>query len=324
MCFFFTDIRDEVEACLAEHVCPILWHANLCPFLDGALWHLLLWLHLWEEQYLLDEGLACHQHDQAVDTDTDTRCWRHTVLEGTEEVLIDNHCLVITLVSKLHLVDKTLFLVNWVVELRVCIGKLLTVYHQLETLGQAWLRTVHLGQWRHLYRIVGDEGRLEEGSLAELTEELVNQLTLTHGLIYIHALLLAECADLFLGLAVAVETGLFLDGIEDRQTAIWSLETDDVAINLALWLAVYGDTDRFEQLLCESHHPVVVLVLNIKLHTGKLRVVVAVHTLVAEVLADFINTLEPPYDEALQVKLGSDTHVHILIERIEVGDEWAG
>ena len=33
---------------------------------------LLLWLHLWEEQYLLDEGLACHQHDQAVDTDTDT------------------------------------------------------------------------------------------------------------------------------------------------------------------------------------------------------------------------------------------------------------
>src|SRR5574344_344185 len=86
LCFFFTDIRDEVEACLAEHVCPILWHANLCPFLDGALWHLLLWLHLWEEQYLLDEGLACHQHDQAVDTDTDTRCWRHTVLEGTEEV----------------------------------------------------------------------------------------------------------------------------------------------------------------------------------------------------------------------------------------------
>ena len=183
---------------------------------------------------------------------------------------------------------------------------------------------MHLGQWRHLYRIVGDEGWLEEGSLAELAEELVNQLTLTHSLIYIHALLLAECADFFLGLAVAVETGLLLDGIEDRQTAIWSLEADDVAINLALWLAVYGDTDSFEQLLCESHHPVVVLVLNIKLHTGELRVVVTVHTLVAEVLADFINTLETTYDEALQVELGSDTHVHILVERIEVGDEWTG
>ena len=51
---------------------------------------------------------------------------------------------------------------------------------------------------------------------------------------------------------------------------------------------------------------------------------VAVHTLIAEVLADFINTLETTYDEALQVELSSDTHVHILIERIEVGDEWAG
>ena len=183
---------------------------------------------------------------------------------------------------------------------------------------------MHLGQWRHLYRIIGNEGWLEEGSLAELTKELINQLTLTHGLIYIHALLLAECADFFLCLAVAVETSLLLDGIEDRQTAIWSLEADDVAINLALWLAVDSDTDCFEQLLCKCHHPVVVLVLNIKLHTGELWVVVAVHTLVAEVLADFINTLETTYDEALQIELGSDTHIHILIECVEVGDEWAG
>ena len=183
---------------------------------------------------------------------------------------------------------------------------------------------MHLGQWRHLYRIVGDEGWLEESTLAELTEELVNQLTLTHSLIYVHALLLAECTNLFLGLAVAVETGLLLDGIEDRQTAIWSLEADDVAINLTLWLAVDSDTDSLEQLFCECHHPVVVLVLNIKLHTGELWVVVAVHTLIAEVLANFIDTLETTYDEAFQIKLGSDTHVHILVECVEVGDEWAG
>ena len=183
---------------------------------------------------------------------------------------------------------------------------------------------MHLGQWRHLYRIVGDEGWLEESTLAELTEEFVDQLTLTHGLIYIHALLLAECADFFLSLAVAVETGLLLDGIEDRQTAIWSLEADDVTVNLTLWLAVDSDTDCFEQLLCECHHPVVVLVLNIKLHTGELWVVVTVHTLIAEVLANLIDTLETTYDEALQIKLGSDTHVHILIECVEVGDEWAG
>ena len=81
---------------------------------------------------------------------------------------------------------------------------------------------------------------------------------------------------------------------------------------------------RSRALLSERHHPVVVLILYIELHTGELRVVVAVHTLVAEVLANLIHTLETTYDEALQIQLGGDTHVHILIERIEVGDEWTG
>ena len=51
---------------------------------------------------------------------------------------------------------------------------------------------------------------------------------------------------------------------------------------------------------------------------------VAVHTLVTEVLANLIDTLETTYDQALQVELGGDTHVHILVERIEVGDERTG
>ena len=50
-----------------------------------------------------------------------------------------------------------------------------------------------------------------------------------------------------------------------------------------------------------------------------------VHTLVAEVLADFIYTLETTYNQALQIKLGSDTHVQILYPvQLMVGDERAG
>ena len=46
-----------------------------------------------------------------------------------------------------------------------------------------------------------------------------------------------------------------------------------------------------------------------------------VHTFVAEVLAHFVDALETAYDEALQVELGGNTHVHVLIQCIEVGDE---
>ena len=50
---------------------------------------------------------------------------------------------------------------------------------------------------------------------------------------------------------------------------------------------------------------------------------VAVHPFVAEVLADFIHTLKAANDEALQIKLGGDTHIHIHIEGVEVGDKRA-
>ena len=40
----------------------------------------LLWLHLGEEQYLLNEGFTSKKHYQAVDTNTNTTGRRHTVL----------------------------------------------------------------------------------------------------------------------------------------------------------------------------------------------------------------------------------------------------
>ena len=51
---------------------------------------------------------------------------------------------------------------------------------------------------------------------------------------------------------------------------------------------------------------------------------VAVHALVAEVLANFINALETAHDEALQVELGGNAHIHVLVERVEMGDERTG
>ena len=51
---------------------------------------------------------------------------------------------------------------------------------------------------------------------------------------------------------------------------------------------------------------------------------VAVHTLVAEILANLIDTLETAHDEALQIELGGNTHIHVLVEGIEMGNERTG
>ena len=71
----------------------------------------------------------------------------------------------------------------------------------------------------------------------------------------------------------------------------------------------------------KRHHPVVVLILNVEFHAGKLGVVRTVHAFVAEVLADFEHTFETTYDEALQVKFGCDAAIEVDVERVVVCDE---
>ena len=102
--------------------------------------------HLREEQYFLNGGLSCHQHHQTVDTDTDAGCRRHTILQSTQEILVDNHCLVVSLVGKTHLFFEAFFLIQRIVQLRVGIGQFLAVHHQFETFGQSRFGTVHLRQ----------------------------------------------------------------------------------------------------------------------------------------------------------------------------------
>ncbi len=46
-----------------------------------------------------------------------------------------------------------------------------------------------------------------------------------------------------------------------------------------------------------------------------------VHALVAEVLAYLVHALEAAHDQTLEVKLGGDAHVHVLVERVEVRDK---
>ena len=43
--------------------------------------------------------------------------------------------------------------------------------------------------------------------------------------------------------------------------------------------------------------------------------------LVAEVLADLIDALKAAHDEPLEIEFGGDAHIHVLIQRIEMGDE---
>ena len=90
-----------------------------------------------------------------------------------------------------------------------------------------------------------------EGAFAELTKQFVYKLALSHCLIDLHAFRKAECANIFLGLAIAVESCLSLNGFEDRHATVWCLKRYDGTVYLHFWLTVYGNAYFFQHTLCK-------------------------------------------------------------------------
>ena len=210
---------------------------------------------------------------------------------------------------------ETFFLIQRIVQFRVGISQLFTVHHQFETFGQSRFRAVHLGQRRHFNRIIGDESRLDICTFAEFSENFINQLAFTHRLVdFFHLQFFADLADFLFALAVQVISCLFFDSVQNRQTAVRSFEVDGFSVNHCFCATVYCDTNTFQQLFGEIHHPVVILILYVEFHTSELRVMGFVHTLVTEVLTYFIYTFKTTYDQSLQIKFCCDTQVKIHVQ----------
>ena len=71
----------------------------------------------------------------------------------------------------------------------------------------------------------------------------------------------------------------------------------------------------------ELHHPVVILIGDVDLHSGEFRIVRAVHSFVTEVLGEFIHAFKTTYDEALQIQLIGNTQIERNVKRVMVCDE---
>ena len=78
---------------------------------------------------------------------------------------------------------------------------------------------------------------------------------------------------------------------------------------------------RKDDFFRKIHHIAVIGVGLIKLDGSKFGVVPDVHAFVSEHSSNFINTLQPPHDEALQSQLRSDAQIEVDIKSIMVGDK---
>ena len=81
------------------------------------------------------------------------------------------------------------------------------------------------------------------------------------------------------------------------------------------------ERDCLDEVLHPHHRVVVVGIRLVPLQHRELVRVLVRDPLVAEVLADLVDALEPADDQPLQVELGRDPEVEVLLEVVPVGDE---
>src|SRR3954447_388547 len=265
--------------------------------------------------HFADRITTGQKHHQAVYSDTYAACRRHSVLQSENEVLVVGRRFVVAAFPILDLFLETGPLVVRIVQLGERVRELHSAGESLEPLGDALQRAVTLGERRQLDRVVHQEGRVDQLGLDELREQRVDELR--------PVLVRVEREVLFArrgqqGLLVA--RGVYVEArlLEDRLAQRHALPRAR-PVDLARVLDLRRDVrDELLQLVGDV---VVVGVRLIPLEHRELGLVLAREALVAEVLADFVDLLEAPDDQALQVQLVGDAQVEVAVQLVVVRHE---
>ena len=243
------------------------------------------------------------------------------MLHGPEIVLVDPRCLLVAGGAERRLRLEAAALVERIIELAEGVRELAPAGEELEALGEPRRAALRLGERRQLERIVDDEGGLVQRTLDVRLKELVEELGARQrvGLRDVRAH--GRPAELLgrhrehVAVERAAERRHPLDARErGRERGHRGAEGG---------LRTHGIGSRHEQLLYEEHHVGVVRVRLVPLEHRELGVVRAVHSFVAEVVADLVHGIEAADDQALEIELVRDAQVERNVECVVVRRERA-
>jgi hypothetical protein len=205
-------------------------------------------------------------------------------------------------------------------------ANLLLANEGLETLTQTGLVARVLGKRGHHLRVTGDEGRVDASLLDELSNQSIQHTGIGQGWCALHIHLLANALEELVGL-LGVElvtrgellaSGLFQSG-DHLHAAPGGLPVDVIGFaSLGVVGGLVSTSDLLDQardkLLGQIHHIEHIGVGPVEFTGGELRVVSKIDTLVTELTANLVNTLETTDNEHLEVQLRGNTKVLLLVK----------
>lgn len=302
----------------------------------GLLGDRLVVLHEGEGENLLDRVVVGEEHDHAVNTHTPTTSRWQTVLQSLAESLVDKLGLVVTLLLLAGLLFEAKTLVKGIVQLGVSVDNLLLADESLETLAETLVAAVILGERRHHLGVTSDHSGVDALLLDKLTDKLVEHASVCKRRRALDVGLLEHALEELVGL-VGVQlvafgelftTGFLESGNHlDALPGLGPVDGVDLAVlGLELGLVATGQVlDEVGHKVLGGVHQVVDIGKSlVELASGELGVVGKIDTLVAELTANLVDTLETTDDQLLEEQLGGDTHVQLHIEVIVVCLEGLG
>ncbi len=171
-------------------------------------------------------------------------------------------------------------------------------------------------QGRHFDRVIRNIGRLDQVRFALFTEDLVNELSFTHGGIDLDMQLFGRFPEFFLIHFRDIDACEFFNGPVHGIPFPRTFEIDLVLPYLHFRCAVQVDRDFFDHFLHKIHHPFIILVGDVQLDLRKFRIMEATHAFVPEVFGKLVNPVKSTHNEPFQVQLIRDPEVQGHVQRI--------
>src|SRR5262245_51806502 len=135
----------------------------LCVFVVTSLVNLPLFRpQMWKKDHISYRSRTRQQHRQTIDADAFARSRRHAVTEGTYVILVHLMRLLVAAFARLELRQKSIALVEWIVQFRIAVCDFHSADIQLESFDQTLVARLLLRQRRQLHWIIVDECRLNQ------------------------------------------------------------------------------------------------------------------------------------------------------------------
>ncbi len=223
-----------------------------------------------------------------------------------------------------HLLEKTLFLIDGIIELGKGISEFAADNKEFKTIDNLGIFIIFTRQGRNFGRISGNKRRIPQMRFGNGFEDLGEELAVTGRKLDVQA---ESFADFNHGSVIFEQSRIDIAVLDDRfadgETIPGSPQIDLAAAIADLLGAEDRLRDMADELFSKIHQVFVGGVSLIKLHHGELRIVADRDPLIAEVAVDLEDPVKTADNQAFEIKFRRNAQKKLHVESIMMGGKRA-